>query len=480
MGEAVIALSAVIGALTFAFDLTEGQPFGHSLRTCAIGMRLATERGLGPADRSALFYALLLKDAGCSSNSAKVAALFAADDQEVKRDRKLVYWPGPVVGLGHVARTVAPGAPRAARFRHAARVVRSGADGARELTRLRCERGADIARLLGLPEATARAILHLDEHWDGRGYPRGLRGQEIGLLGRIVGLAQTADVFLVHYNRLAAYETVRRRRGHWFDPELVDLFEGFRDDDAFWDGLTAGDLRDEIAALEPFERAMVADERRLEGVARAFARVVDAKSPYTTRHSEAVAEVAEGIGGTLGFGPGHLRDLRWMGLLHDLGKLGVSNRILDKPGRLTEAEWAAMRRHTEYTRAILERTPVLGRLADVASAHHERLDGSGYDRGLPAERIGSYVRIVAVADVFEALSGERPYRAALARTEALAIMRADVPHKLCPLAFSGLEAWLAAGGGPTPLHPTPLELSPDPVGLTPDGATAWSSPPPSS
>ena len=164
-----IRLSEVISALSYALDVTEGQPMGHAVRSCAIGMRIGEEIGLDDDTRSSLFYALLLKDAGCSSNAAKLSALFGADDFELKRARKLTNHLRPREALKYTLRH--------ARTRRLAAIARSGAEGARAMTELRCERGAEIARMIELTEATAEAIKTLDEHWDGAGYPYGLAGR---------------------------------------------------------------------------------------------------------------------------------------------------------------------------------------------------------------------------------------------------------------------------------------------------------------
>jgi putative nucleotidyltransferase with HDIG domain len=168
--------------------------------------------------------------------------------------------------------------------------------------------------------------------------------------------------------------------------------------------------------------------------------VIDAKSPFTYRHSERVAEIAVSAGEALGLTPLALRDLRRAALLHDIGKLGVSNRTLDKPGRLTVEELAVVRRHPEWTEEILGRVSRFDELAAVAAAHHERLDGSGYHRGVRGRALGRGARILAVADVFEAMTAERPYRAALPVEQALELMEREVPAKLCPDAFAALTA----------------------------------------
>ena len=190
-----IRLTEVIQGLSYALDLTEGEPAGHAARSCLIGMRLADELGIEQAsDRSDLFYALLLKDAGCSANAARLAALFGADDHEAKHSSKRIDWARSWPAFVWAARTAAPGQSLAGRTRRLL-AVRDEGEVTRSLMQARCERGAEIARMLGLSEATAQAIYALDEHWDGAGHPHGLRGDEIPLGARIGCLAQTLEIF---------------------------------------------------------------------------------------------------------------------------------------------------------------------------------------------------------------------------------------------------------------------------------------------
>jgi HD-GYP domain-containing protein (c-di-GMP phosphodiesterase class II) len=430
-----IALSEVIGGLSYALDLTEGEPPGHAVRSCLIGMRLAEEIGLDPATRSDLFYALLLKDAGCSANSARMAALFGADDHRAKRTSKRVNWSRRFPAFVWALRTVAPaGSPR----RRIDRLLAIKAEGevTRSLMQARCDRGAEIAYLLGFGAATAEAIRALDEHWDGQGQPVGLRGEEIPLLGRILCLAQTAEIFYAAGGVTAAWTMANRRRGGWFDPSLVDAFGAMRRDVAFWRSLPESGF----AAWEPADRLLTADDSRLDAIAYAFAGVIDAKSPWTYRHSDRACVIVLGLAAALGADDDELSGLRRGALLHDVGKLAVSNRILDKPGRLTAAEFARIREHPVYTRRILERVPGFEPLAPVAAAHHERLDGSGYPEGLTARELTMPMRLLAVADVYEALTSDRPYRAAMSSHRALEIIRVDAPHALDHDAASALAS----------------------------------------
>lgn len=378
-----IRLSEVVAALSHALDITEGQPVGHAERSCRIGMRIGAAIDLPAHSQSALFYALLLQDAGSSSTTPGVAT--AAD------------------------------------------------------RRLRRGRGAEIARQIGLSEETAQAIRHLDEHWDGSGEPGHLRGADIPVVSRILRLAQSAEIAWQRGGAHAAIEVARLRRGTWFDPALVEVLEGLRDDGAFWGRVLLTDVSD----LEPEDRAEVADDARLDDVAEAFASVIDAKSPFTSRHSQGVADIAGRIAVQLDMPASERRDLRRAGLLHDIGKLGVSSRILDKPGPLDAGEWAVMRRHTEMTQRILEHVSAFGPLAATAAAHHERLDGRGYHRGVGAGELPLAARILAVADVAEALGSDRPYRPALSSDEVLALMREEVGSHFCPIAYAALEGTMS-------------------------------------
>ena len=377
-----IRFSEIISALSVALDITQGHPKGHCMRTALVGMRLAEELRLEAADCSALFYALLLKDLGCSSNAAKMAYLFGADDHNIKRSARLIDWTKASACVKHCWTHCSPRGKTVERLLRMAAMVRLGPKGARKISEIRCERGADIARMLQLPEATARAIYDLDEHWNGRGNPRGLEGEEISLLGRVCCLAQTVEVFFREFGREAAVGIAQERRGTWFDPKIVDALLAFKSDTAFWHQLLSDNLLRDLSRWEPEDSVVLCDEACLDRVAEAFAKVVDAKSPWTYEHSTRVAEIAVGVARQFGCTSEVERDLRRAALLHDIGKLGISNMILDKPGPPTRDEFDQIRNHPDYSHQILAQVGAFRTLADVASAHHERLDGQGYHRRL--------------------------------------------------------------------------------------------------
>lgn len=408
-----IRFSEILSALSVALDITQGHPQGHCMRTALIGMRLAEELKLPAADRTALFYALLLKDLGCSSNAAKVTYLFGADDHRVKRRARLTDWTNAGASLKCCWDNCAPRGGTLDKLRKFVGVARHGKVGAIKLAEIRCQRGAEIARLLQLPEATAEAILDLEEHWDGRGLPRGLKGEQISLLGRIASLTQTVEVFMHEQGLPAALDIASQRRGQWFDPQLVDCLLALRSDAAFWQRLDGAHLLEELGRIELEDTVLIADEACLDRVAEAFAKVVDAKSPWTYQHSTRVADFTVGVAQQFGCSPELVRDMRRAALLHDIGKLGVSNVILDKPGRPSEEEYEQIRKHPEYSQCILAQVAAFADLAEVAGGHHERLDGRGYHRGLDASQIPWVTRVLTVADVCEAMSARRPYRAAM-------------------------------------------------------------------
>jgi HD-GYP domain-containing protein (c-di-GMP phosphodiesterase class II) len=420
-----VGVSEVLAALSFALDLTEGQPFGHSLRSCLIGMSIAGKIGLPLQERRDLYYALLLKDVGCSSNAARIHELFGGDDRLAKRDLKTVDWSRSFEAAQYALAHVAPGRSWLERMRRVARLAGRGPRAARELVRARCARGSQIVKDLGFGPAVSDAVMSIDEHWNGRGEPRGLRRGEIPILGRIIGIAQTLEVFSVHESPAAAVAMARARRGSWFDPTLVEAAIAIEPEMTKWAALDDRGLQEAVRPVEPGDAVLLAGSGALDRIAAAFAAVVDAKSPFTADHSRRVTDLVVRIAETLGMSEDQRTQLRRAALLHDLGKLSVPNSVLDKPGALTAQEWETVRLHPYYTQRILERVRGFQSLAIVASSHHERLDGKGYFRGLRGDQVPHGARILMVADIFDALTSERPYRPAMTTEVALSMLERD-------------------------------------------------------
>jgi HD-GYP domain-containing protein (c-di-GMP phosphodiesterase class II) len=436
---AELKLSELIASLSYALDITEGQPPGHCVRACWIGMHIGRQAGMDQEALWELYYTLLLKDLGCSSNAARICELYLTDDLDFKRDYKTVGDSLPQV-LGFVLKHTGLKAGLAERFRSVMTILRDGPEIARELVATRCQRGADIARLLRFPEAVAEGIYSLDEHFNGNGKPARLAGESIPLYSRIALLAQVIDVFHTESGRGGALKEARIRAGQWFDPLLVQAFEQVAQSEAFWTTLASVDIDAAVTALQPAGagRQQALDDDYLDDIATAFGQVVDAKSPYTSGHSARVALYTDMIGESLGLSMDRRRWLKRGALLHDVGKLGVSNSVLDKAGALDRAEWDAVKLHAAYTETILGRIGAFRELAAIAGAHHERLDGSGYPRGLAADDIRIETRIITTADIFDAITATRPYRGAIPIPQALEMMQKTVGSALDPDCYDAL------------------------------------------
>jgi len=436
------SLSDILGAFSYALDLTEGQPEGHSLRCTWIAMRLADVLGIaGPARRD-LYYAVMLKDLGCSSNAARIAELYLADDREFKQAYKQI---GTDLGsvLGFVFKKTGEGHSFVERAKAIGHILKNGEAIARSLIQTRCVRGADIARKLRFSEDVAAAIYSLDEHWDGSGKPDGLVGEAIPLGSRIALLAQVVDTFHMCGGGPAALAEVASRSGTWLDPALCQAFVQLAEDGSIWRELWSDTMSAMVSAIEPPGPHMTVDEDYLDDIAAAFGEVIDAKSPYTAGHSERVGAYADLVAQEMGMAAPQRRALRRAAILHDVGKLGVSSKILEKPGKLEADEWHVMQNHAMHTTAILSRVTALRDMAMIAGSHHERLDGAGYPLQLDARTISLETRIITVSDFYDALTADRPYRAAMLPAEALEIMQAEVGKAIDADCFEALKTVVA-------------------------------------
>lgn len=432
-----LKLSELMSALSYALDITEGQPPGHCIRSCWIGMNIGQQLGLPSGQLWELYYVLLLKDLGCSSNASRICELYLTDDLAFKRDFKWVDGSLPQV-LRFVLRHTGSTAGILSRFRAIADIFAHGDEIAQELIQTRCTRGADIARRLRFPEPVALGVHSLDEHWDGNGRPEGISGAAIPLYSRIALLAQVIDVLNSSGGAAGALDEVKARAGTWFDPELVEAFSAVARAPSFWETLNSSAVDTIILGLEPGEFEKDLDEDFFDDVAEAFGQVVDAKSPYTSGHSARVGLYTSLLAEDLGLSQTRQRWLKRGALLHDVGKLGVSNSLLDKPGKLTEAEYELVKMHAVYTGRILGRVRAFDELARISAAHHERLDGKGYPLGLHAAAITLETRIITTADIFDAITAERPYRGAMPVSKTLAIMQETVGTALDPACFASL------------------------------------------
>jgi len=198
------------------------------------------------------------------------------------------------------------------------------------------------------------------------------------------------------------------------------------------------DVRSLVMGMEP-GTAVPASPERIDSICQAFAEVIDAKSPYTFNHSLGVANASVAIAEALALAPIMITTIRRAALLHDIGKLSVSNAILEKPGKLTDSEWEVMKMHPVYSRQILKSISGFENLAFIAAAHHERLDGKGYPEGLKANQLPLAARVIAVADVYQALTEKRPYREGLSLDVVMKMLHEDVPARLDAQCVAALQ-----------------------------------------
>jgi HD-GYP domain-containing protein (c-di-GMP phosphodiesterase class II) len=423
-----IRLAELLTALSYALDLTEGQPAGHCVRCCWIGLHIAQALGMSEAETAELYYVLLLKDLGCSSNAARICQLYLTEDFSFKQDYKHIDGSLPQA-LRFVFAHTGLKAGLAERFRALAHIFKNGGQIARELVETRCQRGAKIARSMRFSEAVAEGIQNLDEHWNGQGKPLGIGGEKIPVYARIALMAQVIDVFFMASGAGAALAEVKHRAGTWFDPAIVEAFETASQCKSFWMMLGSIDLEQAIFSFAPAQCSSIVDAGYLDDIAGAFAQVIDAKSPYTSNHSERVTLFADLIGAEMGLAPEERRWLKRAALLHDIGKLGVSNAIL--------------KQHARFSEEILSRMSAFKDLAPIAGAHHERLDGKGYPRGLTEEDLTLATRIITVADIFDALTADRPYREAMQVSKAFAILDDLAGSAVDPACILALKRALA-------------------------------------
>jgi HD-GYP domain-containing protein (c-di-GMP phosphodiesterase class II) len=421
-GEAVPArLAELVAALSLGVDLGFGQPMEHVLRQCLIALRLADRAGLGEQDRAAVYYTALLVNVGCHSDAHEQAKWFG-DDIALKSG-KYRHEFGSVRGMLATMRLVGAGNPPLHRFRVGLEFALYGHRELDGMISQHAKLACTLAEQLGLPGEVTSAIGASYEQWDGRGWPGELKAGAVPVAARIASLAEFTEVAVRIGGIGAATELARRRAGKQFDPELAALASA-APEEIFGD-LDAVPAWDAVIAAEPALAGWLTADQ-LDAALVAIANFVDLKSPYTLGHSVAVSELAQAAGERLGLTAGESRKLRLAGLVHDFGRLGVSNSIWDRAGKLSAGEWEHVRLYPYLTERMLHQSPALAALGEIAVQHRERLDGSGYPRGLSGGSISRSARILAAADAYQSLCEPRPHRDQLAPDGAAGLLRAQV------------------------------------------------------
>ncbi|GAA3327433.1 HD domain-containing phosphohydrolase [Paeniglutamicibacter sulfureus] len=446
--------SELLAALSLAIDLGLGQPMEHMMRATLLGLRIAEQLGVDKPARERIYHANLLAWIGCHADSFELAALFD-DDIAFRSDYYLIDAQGlPMLSLmlRHTGSQHAGGR----RVLERARFALGAKTAVRDLIASHCTSAGQLAARVGLDGDLPSILAHTFERWDGLGLPAGKSGTQIPLEMRIAQLADAAEVFLRSGGIDAAVAMVAARRGTQFDPEIADLFCARAPE--LSRGLMLGDPWPAVLASAPADEPL--DAAGLDSVLEAMGDFADLKSPWTTGHSRAVATLAAAAAGRLGLDPVETVVLRRSGWVHDLGRMGVSNAVWDKPGPLSAVELEHLAMYPFLTERILARVPGMRRVAEVAGAHRERLDGSGYPQGRTGSELDPTQRLLAAAEAHQTYLEPRPHREALGPRAAGERLRSEAAAGR--LDASAVDAVLAAAG--TPL--AHRRRSAGPAGLT--------------
>jgi HD-GYP domain-containing protein (c-di-GMP phosphodiesterase class II) len=449
--DGAVSRTEVLAALSLAIDLGLGQPMDHMLRSAVMGTRLAGRLGLSERERGTAFYTGLVMWIGCHADSHEYARWFG-DDIAMRHDSHFIDWSGAPYRRFLIS-NLGRGSTLPKRAQLAARLFLDARGNLGALAQSHCVSAALLAEEIGLGADVCEALPYAYERWDGSGLPAGAAGSQIPVAMRVAQLADIAEVHHRAYGAEAAVAEVRRRGGKQFDPEIVAVFTD-----------SAGDLLRESEDVWSTATGLVPDPGEalsrpaLDRLLRAMGDFVDLKCPFTLGHSRAVSELAEKAGECAGLPQDDIDTLRRAGYVHDLGRIGVSNRVWEKPGELTHAERERVHLHPYLTGRILARVGGLKAVRDVAVNHHERLDGSGYPNGLRGDDLSICDRLLAASESYCASMEPRPYRDASDEAAAAERLRSEAARGR--LDGDAVEAVLEAAG-----H-RPSRRAARPAGLT--------------
>jgi HD-GYP domain-containing protein (c-di-GMP phosphodiesterase class II)/DNA-binding CsgD family transcriptional regulator len=436
----------VLAALSLTTDLATGLPFERGLRACLVADGLARALELDPREHRAAFLASLLRGIGCG-HASENAALFGDD---IAFERFLATFDpgdGAVAGAQLAAFETVAGTPAMQMFLAVAPTVGPVA------VRASCEVAVALGTQLELPKAVLEAFGDMFERWNGHGLPAGRAGEAVHPIARIVGVAEQAAIAHAVGGVAAARAEIGRRAGGQLDPSLCEVFLASAEE-IIAPIEAADDLVDAVRAVEPAP-VLWLSPADLERPCAALATFADLKGSHLIGHSPHVAQLAleaARLAGLDGFD-----DLRVAALLHDVGRAGVVSSIWDRPGPLGAADRERVRLHPHWTERVLSSSPMLAPLAALAAAHHERLDGSGYHRGVRAAELPRGARLLAAADVLAALTEDRPHRPARTREEAARMVQDEaLAGRLDPEAAAAV---IEAAGVPRPRKAWPNELT---------------------
>ena len=405
-----VRLAELMAALSLATDLGMGQPMEFALSSCILGVRLAEKCGYSDEALREVYYQALLRYIGCNAETDWLASI-VGDEQALRTDFARI-------DNGDVSAVLSTfvGAIRQANAGDStlniARAIGRGLLASSHVKPMfagHCEVAQRLAERFGFDKNIVYGLGQLYERWDGKGSPKGIKGEAIAPAALVVTLAQDMVIF----HRLGGLDTAlniaRERKGSAYAPVLVDVFCAHAEE--LCKGLDSESSWSEVLDLEPGSHAALT-EAQFDNACRAFADFVDIKSNYTLTHSSGVANLAAEAARLSGLPASDVTSIWRAALVKEIGRTGISSSIWEKSAPLTDREWERVRLHTYYAERIFAQTPALAKLGALASLHHERMDGSGYHRGLPSASQSLAARILAAADVYHSLTEARPYRSA--------------------------------------------------------------------
>ena len=452
--EQRVRAAELVGALSLASDLGTGQPLEHALRTAVLAVRLGELADASTDELADTYYVALLHASGCTSNSHEATQLFGEDITH-RAAFFLIDPADPEQVLAFYRTHVAPGRPAEERERMIEAALTSPAR-ARESFAAMCEVAQRFARRLELGPRIEASLEFVFARWDGKGLPREVGGEELPLPARLLHVARDYSLFLSAAGADGARTVLERRAGAAYDPRLAALAVGHFDDVCA--ELDDARMWEHALDSEPYPQVSLSGEEIDAGFS-AFAVLTGLKSPWFREHSTGVAELAEAAAWRVGLAADAVAFLRRAALAADLGRVGVSNAVWEKPGPLGFGDRERARLHTHFTERAFAQSSALAPVGILAGSHHERLDGSGYHRGLRGPALDKAARILAAADCYTAMCAARPYREALEPAAAEAELRRDVAEGR--LDAEAVDAVLAAAGHRVPKRPSEL-----PAGLT--------------
>ena len=416
------------------------QPMEHALRQSLIALRMAEVLDLDEADRVVVYYVGLLAWVGCHVDAYEQAKWFG-DDTVFKGEARQVDMGRPLSAGAFVLGRLGSDRPLIQRALTGIAFLGDGRRAVQDMVENHWAATNELAAGLALGDDVRDSLYQTFERWDGRGAPAEASGAQIRVAARLVNLADVVEVFHRAGGIEAAMAVARERSGTQFDPALVDMF--CAEAPALLADLDAATSWDAVIAAEPALARVLSDEE-LDASLEAIADFVDIKSPWTIGHSRGIADLAAEAARGLGLSADDVVLLRRAGLVHDLGRLGVSNAIWDKHGPLTAAETERVRLHPYLTERMLASSAGLRALGAIAVQHHERLDGSGYPRGLHGGAMTLPGKVLAVADAYRAMTEPRPHRPALSARQAADELRGGVAR--AQFDADAAEAVLGAAG----------------------------------